>query len=292
VSRARAGDAAIALVLGFNRTNVRPSFRHRPEKSYEDTATLVLRCVLSLRRVGTALPIHLLVSGERDARREGVIAAHDVRIEPVPPVRAPAWASPWMRGTFAKFAALSLTRFQRIILLDGDTMVTRNIDHLSLAPGPLSAYFHFDLGYTCPTPAPLGRAGAIAGYPPHGVRAPNSDRCSSGVLNSGVLVLSPDAKRLERAEALLKSADGSALHDGGTWEASDQRVWHALYERVHELPIAYNANADANLTSTSWAQVAVLHDIVVQRKRGWGRSGYTGLVEELTRKARVEMSLV
>ena len=47
-----------------------------------------------------------------------------------------------------------------------------------------------------------------------------------------------------------------------------------------------NANADANLTRSEWARVHVLHDIVVQRKRGWARSGYSELVVELTHEAR------
>ena len=57
-------------------------------------------------------------------------------------------------------------------------------------------------------------------------------------------------------------------------------------EEVHELPFGYNANADANVTRAEWSRVRLLHDIVVQRKRGWGRSGYAALVEELTRRSR------
>ena len=66
-----------------------------------------------------------------------------------------------MRGTFNKFSALALTQYRRVILLDSDCIVVRNIDHLSGAPPPLAAYFHFDLGSTCPQ----ARAGSCA----HGV---------------------------------------------------------------------------------------------------------------------------
>ena len=58
--------AAIVLVLGFNRSYIRPSFKRDPRASYLDSAQLALRCVLSLRRSNTTLPIRLLVSGERD----------------------------------------------------------------------------------------------------------------------------------------------------------------------------------------------------------------------------------
>ena len=70
--------------------------------------------------------------------------------------------------------------------------------------------------------------------------------------------------------------------------ARDRDLRSALYAQqpIHELPFAYNANADANLTRASWAQVHILHDLIVQRKRGWARSGHAALVEDLTREAR------
>ena len=193
--------AAIVLVLGFHRSDVRPSFRD-PRASYIDSTHLLLRCILSLRRVSTALPIHLLVSGERDGEREAVILRQGVQIDPMPSMpAAPAWSSAWMRGTFNKFSALALTQYRRVILLDSDCVVVRNIDHLSGAPPPLAAYFHFDLGSTCPQ----ARAGS----------------CARGVLNSGVLVLQPDTARLESAQRLF--ASNATVDPGeGVWESSDQ----------------------------------------------------------------------
>ena len=54
---------------------------------------------------------------------------------------------------------------------------------------------------------------------------------------------------------------------------------------MHELPFGYNANADANMSASSWAAVYVLHDLVVQRKRGWRGTGHEALVANLTREA-------
>ena len=106
-----------------------------------------------------------------------------------------------MRGTFNKFSALALTQYRRVILLDSDCVVVRNIDHLSGAPPPLAAYFHFDLGSTCPQ----ARAGS----------------CARGVLNSGVLALQPDTARLESAQRLF--ASNATVDPGeGVWESSDQ----------------------------------------------------------------------
>ena len=107
----------------------------------------------------------------------------------------PAWASPWMRGTFAKFGALTLDRYRRVIVLDSDTIVVKNIDHLSGAPPPLAAYFHFDMGSTCPQ------------------RPTQEGRCHLGVLNSGVLALEPDASRLAKARQLLTADDGSSASE-------------------------------------------------------------------------------
>ena len=234
-----------------------------------------MRCILSLRRVNTTLPIRLLVGGERDVNVETAIASHGVHVAPSTLVSAaplaPVWASPWMRGTFAKLAALTLSQYRRVVILDSDTIVVRNIDHLSGAPPPLAAYFHFHNGFTCPQHA-------TAADGPAG-------ECARGVLNSGVLSLQPSVERFARAQLLL--ADESTMRDEGRWETSDQRLWHALYaDGVHELPFGYNANADANLSRGEWAKVHVLHDIVVQRKRGWARSGHATLVDTLTREAR------
>ena len=103
--------AAIALVLGFNRSYVQPRWGSNPRRSYYDSTELVVRCVLSLQRVNTSLPVHLLVSGERDEHREAVIAALGVTIDPVPAtLRVPTWSSPYMRGTFYKLATLALVR--------------------------------------------------------------------------------------------------------------------------------------------------------------------------------------
>ena len=270
--------AAIVLVLGHNRSDVRPQFHQNPDAQYRDSALLVLRCVLSLRRVNTSLPIRLLVSGERERQREAVIASHGVGIVPTPPLpAAPSWASPYMRGTFSKFAALALTEFSAILLLDSDTLALRGIDHLALAPTP-AAYFHFDAGYSCPVPDLAAARGV----------------CGGGLLNSGVMVLTPSARLLRKARRLMELSDREeVLGAEGLFETSDQRLWHALYDEahdwVHELPFGYNANADANLTRVEWGRVSILHDLVAQRRRGWGRSGHAWLVDDLNRQAKSAM---
>ena len=230
-------SAAIVLVLGHNRSDVRPQYRGNPDAQYRDSAHLVLRCVLSLRRVNTTLPIRLLVSGERELQREAVFASHGVQVVRAPPLTVPAWASPYMRGTFHKFAALALTDVSTVILLDSDTIAMRNIDHLMHAPAP-AAYFHFDAGRTCPAP---GEGAHQQGQPSKAPPPPlpqsppaNTSTCSLGVLNSGVMILAPSPRLHHKARRLMAmSADdaaGTALGGEGLFETSDQRLWFELYD--------------------------------------------------------------
>ena len=57
-----AGNATIAILYGFQRERTRNSFTRAPLASYLKDMTLIMRLVLSLRAVDTALPIQLLVT--------------------------------------------------------------------------------------------------------------------------------------------------------------------------------------------------------------------------------------
>ena len=52
-------------------------------------------------------------------------------------------------------------------------------------------------------------------------------------------------------------------------DASDQAVWRQFYKRVFELPVGFNSFRKDNLTREQWAQVAVAHDMNLQRKGSW-----------------------
>lgn len=80
-----AGNATIAILYGFQRERTRNSFTRAPLASYLKDMTLIMRLVLSLRAVDTALPIQLLVTrcgnGEDYTRR-----TRAVQIAPPPGV--------------------------------------------------------------------------------------------------------------------------------------------------------------------------------------------------------------
>ena len=125
----------------------------------------------------------------------------------------PIWAAPHHRGTFSKLAVLRLTAFEKVIFLDNDSQVIRNIDHLAGAPTPSFA-FH---------------------APDHGP-------------NSGVMVISPDLQLAQQALDLLKRPalpSSTVTTSGMSWPvqqqgAGDQEVWVTLFnlqhQRIHELP--------------------------------------------------------
>ena len=75
----------------------------------------ITRLVLSLRAVGTRLPIHLLASGFRAAAYEAALEDLGVVTTPLDhlPVTSPSWASRHHVGTFSKLRVLWRSRSSR-----------------------------------------------------------------------------------------------------------------------------------------------------------------------------------
>ena len=73
------------------------------------------------------------------------------------------------------------------------------------------------------------------------------------------LLASPHAPRRGYEDYVLQTMDGG-----------DQTLWHGLYSDVSELPTAYNALGNRNLTAEEWGRVFVLHDVARLRvPRRW-----------------------
>jgi len=244
--------AAIVSVLHFSRKTAKACHSSWPA-NYLRMARQAARLALSLRAVSTRLPMLLLVSGERQPAYESAIAALGVTVlegdtDAVPDLPTTFRTSELrsskgartqsIQGTFAKLHVLSLhTRgYARLIVLDVDCLVLRNIDHLHAAPTPGFAF--------------LGDQ-----------------------MNSGVMVLDPREAATRRAvraffaRGLVSSPDKvpprvRATLPHNAW-LGDQMVWHEVYDIFHELPIGYNAMphvAEAG-RAAFWLQVHVLHDV-------------------------------
>ena len=151
-------------------------------------------------------------------------------------LRAASLGSPHHRGTFSKLAVLRLTAFEKVIFLDNDSQVIRNIDHLAGAPTPSFA-FH---------------------APDHGP-------------NSGVMVISPDLQLAQQALDLLKRPalpSSTVTTSGMSWPvqqqgAGDQEVWVTLFnlqqQRIHELPSGYNFRWSFEMSHAERCRVHIVH---------------------------------
>ena len=139
---------------------------------------------------------------------------------------APSWATPYHNGSFAKLGILRLTQFDKILFLDSDCQVVRNVDHLVTLPTPAFAFHAPDKG-----------------------------------LNSGVMVVSPDSKMADLALRLLNEPHlpGGLSRHGG----SDQEAWVALFsmrqQHVHELPSGYNFRWGFQMSHEQRCHVHVVH---------------------------------
>lgn len=233
-SRARqARNAAVALFYGYVPAHVRVHNRQTPLKQYLGDMMLLLRLVLSLRRVGTSLPVHLYLSGDRHAKYERLFEEQGVQLSDAPYVNPAHWANPWHAGTFAKLHALSLAAFDKVLVLDLDCVVLRNIDHVVAWPTPSFRY-------------QVARGGAGCDWE----------------LQSGVMLLRPNAHAHGRALRMIARTSDKLPGDRG-----DQSVWRALYTNttLHELPAAFNAFKYELNDADEWASVSVLHDGWMQR---------------------------
>ena len=263
----RVSQSTILLVYGFNASRVRYWYRPDPFRSYLNALRLISRVIMSLRDVDTKLPIHLLLSGERQPAFEAALVEQfGVSLLDAPEqIKIPKWSSPFHWMSFVKCAVLSLTRFRRVLVLDTDVVAFRNIDHLALSPAPAFVY-----RYKCFCSV---KAGDTTKTNPDGT-------CIKPVnpiweMNSGVMVLKPDSRAHKRMLRLMNG--GMAVGDSigpnvslrSTYVPSDpgdQSVWRGFYSKVHELPVQYNSFKKTRFANVSdWASVALLHDPDVHR---------------------------
>ena len=240
----------------------------------------ITRVALSLRDTHTALPIHLLLSGERfqGAWEQGLVRRLGVKLlDASAHFRVPSWASPFHYASFVKLAALSLTQFRRVILLDTDTVVLRNIDHLASAAAVHAPAFAFR--FKC-------------------YREPTRKRDPLPIweMNSGVMVLRPDERLHRRMQRLMNDPGGHVdVWWGGNVslkgvyvgsDPGDQSVWRSFFHRVHELPIGYNAFKRTRFANASeWRDVSILHDPDVHRNHKLPEPSVEGRYRNVTKRA-------
>lgn len=124
------------------------------------------------------------------------------------------------RCFYSKLGAFNLTEYERVVLLDADTAVFRNVDELFDHPAP-----------------------------PNLVAAVPNDRYPGVEVNSGVLVLRPE-RRL--ADALARHVTSGAHID---WDGADQGLINQhFFGQVDYLPPFFNlmASASSDAYAVEW----------------------------------------
>lgn len=160
----------------------------------------------SLKATGTQVPRVVMVSGDVSAATCAKLVADGWLVRPVEPLHS-AMAKPLFPrfdDVFAKLRAWQLTEFDKVVLLDADTLVLQNIDDLFARP-----YFAAAPDFLMP------------------------DR-----FNSGVLVLDPSERVFAQMLVQLDHADS---YDGGDqgFLNSFYHDWYAM-PVAHRLPAGYN----------------------------------------------------
>ncbi len=159
----------------------------------------------SLSDTGTTIPRVAMVTADVSAQARARLVAQGWEIREVEPIANPATALLMARfgNVFTKLRAWGLTEYTKVVVLDADTLVVRNIDELFERPS-LSAAPDFLL----------------------------PDR-----FNSGVMVLDPSTDVLEHMLSVLPLF-GS--YDGGDQGFLNEVFeWYTM-PPAHRLPSAYN----------------------------------------------------
>lgn len=172
----------------------------------------VMALARSLREVEAKYPLAVMIPEEKEAelgkaiRDYGILKLPNVFLLPKPNVPLQKTAEiekvveeeySYWRNTFFKLQAACCTEYEKIILLDSDMMVVKNIDHLFAAPS-----------FTA----------TICGKCVH-------DNWHS--LNSGLLVLEPSCKLHNKFLSLITPAIEARTTKG--LQAGDQDVFHLAF---------------------------------------------------------------
>lgn len=245
-SRGSHAGITYLFFLSFNASLVRNSFARSPWMARGREVNRVLWFMHTARAVGTRLPVHAIVAGDRDAVSEAKLERAGVRLLSGPMVSTPAWASRWHRLSFNKIAALSFTQFRKVVVLDNDVGLLQSLDHMLLhAPAP-AAVFHTTIG-------PLAKR----------------TRCA---VTTGLLVLQPSQRAFDRALSTLAAMNYSSER----YDGSDEEFWLRYFtdgaaagEPLYELPWRYHTHRLLPLPKEEWYRVRMLHLISNLAGRGY-----------------------
>ena len=125
------------------------------------------------------------------------------------------------RGTFTKLKVLDpdLLDFDKVLLLDIDTVVLRNCDEV--------------FAYQTPAAVPRGNYFADPGSTRDSKTLFNRYGVANGGINAGVMLLSPSKEDFRRCQMELEQSSDAA-------SAPEQAYLSHFYDDWHKLPVKYN----------------------------------------------------
>ena len=232
--------AIYVTVLHYDPRHVKPHYRKKPHLVLKAQSERLVTLWINLQSVRALLPLHVLLSGPRVPRTAEMelMERAGVTFHEMHQHHLPMWADPLHKASFAKLACMNVSYQLRskVIFLDSDQLVLRNIDHLANVEAPAFVF-----------------------------------RTDRELLNSGLMVLQVTSQQeldafwhaFARGAARLRRPWVPCGGDGG-----DQQFWIKYMASqtygnpvIHELPTSYNAYAwQVNLSSMDDCRsVHVLH---------------------------------
>ncbi len=200
----------------------------------------------SLARSGSEYPLVVMVTEDIDHPSRQLLVADGCSVRAVEALRPPCgletnYANARFAEVWTKLAAWRLTEFERVVVLDADMLVTRNMDELLslvLVDGAIAAC------HACRC-----NPNRIASYPAswtpqncfythcRGVDHTSEPELVDNYLNGGLLVLTPDeAVFADLMQTLARVGDLSR------YTFAEQDFLNEYYRRRwHPLPYIYNA---------------------------------------------------
>jgi len=203
---------------------------------------------------GTALPIYIVVAGERNRTAEAELQRDfgvSILVDNGPMVTPPPWASSMHMHSFSRIAALRLTQFEKVIVMDNDMSILANIDDVATAPAPAMVWH---------TATVLAK----------------KEHCA---VTGGMFALAPSLREYQRAlyhlyyKVNMQGSLGSQAKNKPVrcYDGSDQEFWRSFYRPMYELPLRYHAHNALRMNASEWARIRVLHNIAGSKGLHGGR---------------------
>ena len=193
----------------------------------------------SLERSGSAYPLVVMVTEDIDADARQLLLDDGCRLVDVQPLRlaqdsGDGYANARFAEVWTKLAVWRLTQYERVVFLDADMLVLRNMDELfalELADGTIAACHACRCNPNRIPSYPASWTPEICGY------TNDRDATADDYLNGGLLVLTPDEKVFE--DFLHRLAE---VEDLSRYPFAEQDFLNEYYlHRWQPLPYVYNA---------------------------------------------------